>query len=367
MDILIFFIILIGLVLVHEWGHFIAAKKSGVRVEEFGVGLPPRLFGKKFGKPPAPGENDDRTLYSVNLLPIGGFVRMTGEDSIVDDKDDPKNFQNAPLARRMLVVLAGVFMNFIVGVGLFAIVYSYTGIPDNPPIIDVSVKNVVADSPAGQAGVMAGDRIVSVDNIAVTKPDDLINKVREKADSLVSIVVERNGSEQTVQLVPRSNPPEGQGALGIELSSQVRTKFYPWYQMPFYGIAAGFQDTVNMAKQVIPSLSKLVGSIVFKQEVPKEVSGPVGIAQASSLFCGAGILPCLQFAGLLSVNLAVFNLLPIPALDGGRFVFMIYEAVVRRKANAKLEQWSHTIGFVLLIILIILVTYKDIVFGTALK
>ncbi len=367
MDILIFIFILLGLVIVHEWGHYIAAKKSGVRVEEFGFGIPPRVFGKKFGPEPKPGEEDDRTLFSLNLLPIGGFVRMTGEDSVYNDERDPKNFQNAKLINRMVIVLAGVFMNFIVGIGLFAIVYSYTGIPDNPPVIDVLVENVAENSPAKTVGLQSKDRIVSINDMQVKSSDALVKVVGENLDKEVNLVVMRGAREINVTVVPRSNPPEGQGALGVELGQDVRTTFYPWYVMPFHGIAAGMRDTAEMAKQIVPALSNLVGTIVMQQKVPEDVSGPVGIARASSMFCGGGILPCLQFAGLLSVNLAIFNLLPIPALDGGRLMFMIYEAITRRRASAKLEQWAHTIGFVLLLLLIVLVTYKDIFFGTAFK
>ncbi len=355
-----FIIILLVLVILHEFGHFIAAKKSGVRVEEFGFGLPPRLFGRRFGKKPGPGKPDERTLFSLNWLPIGGFVRLTGEDSIYSDASDPKNFQNAALWKRMVIVLAGVVMNFILGIALFAIVYSNIGIPSRPPQIDVLVGQVVSGSPADVAGIRPNDRVDAINGEKVKDSESLIAKVKEQAESQVTLSLVRGSEKLDVQVVPRSNPPAGQGALGVQLDQKLRTTFYPWYQMPFYGIGAGFNDTVEMSKQILPALKNLVTSIAFQQKVPAEVAGPVGIYRASQLFCGNSFLSCLQFAGLLSVNLAIFNLLPIPALDGGRFAFMVYEAITRRKPNPKFEQWSHAVFFALLILLLLFVTYNDI-------
>ncbi len=356
-----FIIILLVLVILHEFGHFVAAKRSGVRVEEFGFGLPPRIFGRKFGKKPLPGKPDERTLFSLNWLPIGGFVRLTGEDAIYQDETDPRNFQNAALWKRMVIVLSGVVMNFILGITLFAIVYSFIGIPARPPKVDVLVNKVAQNSPASIVGLQKGDRIDAFNGATVKDSESLIADVKKNVDKVITLSIVRNSSEKLdVALILRSNPPEGQGALGVQLDQQLRTTFYPKWQMPFYGIAAGVTDTVEMSKQILPALKNLVTSIAFHQKVPSEVAGPVGIYRASKLFCGSGILSCLQFAGLLSVNLAIFNLLPIPALDGGRFAFMLYEAITRRKPNPKFEQWSHAIFFALLILLLLFVTYNDV-------
>jgi len=363
MDILIFIIILFILVVVHEWGHYYAAKKSGVRVEEFGFGLPPRLFGKKFGKAPAEGQEDDRTLFSFNALPIGGFVRMSGEDSMTDNPEDPKSFQNAKLRNRMVIVLAGVVMNFILGIGLFATVYTLTGIPENPRVL---VQEVSPGSPAETAGLKSQDIIYSI-NGKQTKSVGEVQQLISKTKSGAQVEVKRGEEMLNFNLTPRLEMVNGKerNIIGVALDQKIDfNKSYPFYEMPLRGIALGWQDTVEMAKQIVPALSNLVSSILLERSVPNDVSGPVGIAKASSLFCGSGILPCMQFAGLLSINLAIFNLLPFPALDGGRFVFMVYEAITRRKANQKIEQWAHTIGFLLLLLLIIAVTYKDIFVGT---
>ncbi|MDQ3239218.1 MAG: M50 family metallopeptidase, partial [bacterium] len=315
MFVLQFVVILILLVIIHEFGHFIAAKKSGVRVEEFGVGLPPRLFGKKFGKKPADGEDDDRTLYSINALPIGGFVRLAGEDAIYVDKDDPKNLNNAPLWKRMIIVTAGVFMNFILGMALFTIVYSYTGIPNDP---HVTFKEVSDNSPALEAGVLPNDRVYSVAGQLITNSAQLHQIIKKNLEKKTEIVVIRDNDKLKFVMTPRSKPPEGQGSLGVILNQKVDYKHYPAHIMPFHAIAAGFKDTTDLAQQIVPALGDLFTKIVFEREVPEGVAGPVGISKVSKAFCESGPLACMQFAGLLSINLAVFNLLPFPALDGGR-------------------------------------------------
>jgi regulator of sigma E protease len=357
--ILIFFFILFSLVIIHEFGHYYAAKKSGVRVEEFGFGLPPRIFGRKFGKAPEKGE-DDRTLFSLNLLPIGGFVRMTGEDATLVDSD-PKNFQNAKLWKRMWIVLSGVAMNFVLGILLFSIVYTHIGIPANPARFDVTINEVSVDSPAATAGLVAGDKIVGINDTVVTSADVLTKEITENFDKTVSLKIERNGEQKTFEVFARAkeNRPENQGALGVGLGEKLVTTRAEWYKMPFLGAVQGLKDTYALAKSIVPALGDLVSTLVLKQQVPAGVSGPAGIAKASFMFCNE-FYSCLQFAGLLSVNLAVFNLLPLPALDGGRFFFMLVEAVTRKKVNPKFEQWVHSIGMILLLILILIVTYNDI-------
>jgi len=359
LGIVIFVFILFSLVIIHEFGHYYAAKKSGVRVEEFGFGLPPRIFGRKFGKAPEKGE-DDRTLFSLNLLPIGGFVRMTGEDATFLDSD-PKNFQNAKLWKRMIIVLSGVVMNFILGIALFAIVYSYIGIPTDPIRFEVSVKDVANGSPAQSIGLLPNDVFASLNNRVIDNSETLTDEISKNLGKDVSLKVMRNQELMDFSIYARLASEHGsdQGALGVALKQKFISTFYEWYKMPFYGAVQGLKDTYGLARAIVPALSDLVSSIVTKQRVPDGVAGPAGIAKESFKFC-SDVLPCLQFAGLLSVNLAVFNLLPIPALDGGRFVFMLIEGITRRKVNPKIEQWIHSVGMIMLLILIVIVTFHDI-------
>lgn len=452
--VLIFAVILFILVVIHEWGHYIAAKKSGVIVEEFGFGLPPRVWGKKFGPEPKSGQEDTRTLWSINLLPLGGFVRPRGEDSTAYDPTDRRNMQNAPLLNRMAIVLAGPFMNFVLGIALFAIVYSITGIPetkgvfvaglhpqmtetlqgvvagdkiqklgdqeirsvaqmemvlrskkgetvllevvkengeifttsflnDESPLSGVFVERVSENSPASDNGVITGDVIIEADGAEIKSVSDLRSVVGQKPDQEVLItILKTNGVEQTVSMTARANPPEGQGALGVVLyehvgrlgvlpSQVVNLQKYEWYVMPFAGIQQGFKDTYDLSRQIVPALADIGKGLFVEREIPEGVGGPVQIAGVVSQLCvlrdtssnqilGIEPISCLQIAALLSINLAVFNLLPIPALDGGRFAFYLVEAVTRRRVSPAIEQWAHTIGFALLLLLMVIVTYNDI-------
>lgn len=366
--ILIFFFILFVLVIVHEWGHYIAAKKSGVHVEEFGFGLPPRIWGRKFGPPPKKGEEDLRTLWSINWLPLGGFVRPRGEDSAYYDPTDRRNLQNAPLLNRIAVVLAGPFMNIVLGIFLFAVVYSFMGIPLNKGVF---IERVDEQTPAAEAGLQVGDKLIKVADTEIKTVMQVQMVVRENAGTELPLVYERNGQQSEVRILARANPPEGQGAFGILLDQQVDQIRYPAYQMPFMGILQGFKDTYELSIQIVPALAELGRGIFINREIPEGVGGPVQIAQAARAFCvvfdendrfiGFEPFSCMQFAGLISINLAVFNLLPIPALDGGRFAFYLFELITRKRVSPKVEQWAHSIGFALLILLMIVVTVNDIV------
>lgn len=364
--IIVFFAILFVLVIVHEWGHYIAAKKSGVHVEEFGFGLPPRIWGRKLGPEPKPGEEDLRTLWSINLLPIGGFVRPRGEDSGVCDANDRKNLHNAPLLNRMIIVLAGPFMNLVLGILLFAIVYSIVGIPKNEGVF---IKEVSPNTPAAEAGLAVGDKLVQVAEKDVATVLQVRAYIAENLGENVKVRYMRGDQQNEVALLARENPPEGQGAFGVTLDQKVQRLTYDWYLMPFMGILQGFRDTYDLSSQIVPALGGMLRGIFIERDIPEGVGGPVQIAQAARAFCvmfdgervvGIEPISCMQFAALISINLAVFNLLPIPALDGGRFAFYIVEAVTRRRVSPKVEQWAHSLGFALLILLMIIVTINDV-------
>lgn len=357
--ILIFLIILTVLVLVHEAGHFFVARKAGIRVEEFGIGLPPKIWGRKYGE----------TEYTINLLPIGGFVRMHGESpdgvSIQDEHDKKsqaeadRTFMAKSKLARTAVLLAGVTANLILGIIIFTIVFT-VGLPQFAAKPEVS--NVVQDSPAADAGFKEGQTIVALNGEAYEEIDGGFSaKVIEKSGEPVTITVEdASGNQQDLTVTPRQDPPAGQGALGITIGGGeifvASTEKYPIYQAWWEGI----KEALNFSWQILATLGGMVGGLVSTGTAPADLAGPVGIAGIVGQARELGWIPVLFFAGIISINLAVVNVLPFPALDGGRLVFVAYEAITRRKANPNVERWVNTIGMLVLLGLILLITISDI-------
>ncbi len=357
-SLLAFFGVLSILVLVHELGHFLAAKFLGVGVVEFGLGLPPRIWGKKVGG----------TVWSINLLPIGGFVKLIGEDDEegVSAKDHDKAFFAKPKMVRILVVVAGVVMNFILAVGLFTYIYTKLGIPTKTN--DVYVVGLAKGSPAEAVGIKEGDKLrrfklKSGGEKDITSSEEFIGFNKDAKGQEIELFLERKEGDTTktiaVKVTPRVNPPEGEGPLGVAISSVIQ-KFYPWYEMPFRASAYGFSEALGWAKLVLSEFAKLITNLVTTGQVSQEISGPVGIFQVTSQVAKTGIINLLQLMGILSVNLAVLNVLPIPALDGGRLAFILVEAVLGKRVVPKYEKIIHSVGLMLLIGVILLVTVRDI-------
>lgn len=334
-SILTFLIILSVLVLVHELGHFLSAKKHGIRIEEFGFGYPPRLLGGKIGE----------TIYSLNLLPFGGFVRMLGEDEAAGNR----SFFVQKKSVRTLVLLAGVTMNFLLGVVLFGAVYTKLGIPE--PVDYLTVTNVAAGSPAEAAGIKTKDKII--DFSETQKFIDFVNSHRGEPIGL-------NVSGQIVEITPRpaEDTPEGQGALGVAITN-VDFVRYPLWQRPFRGMWLGTREAFAWGREILGALGQTVTGL-FAGQAPKDVAGPVGIYQVSKSAGEQGLLAVFQFTGILSINLAILNLLPLPALDGGRLLFIGIEALIGKKVKPRFEQTVHLIGMVLLIGLMVLITINDL-------
>ena len=335
MAILSFLIILSVLILVHEVGHFLMAKKFGIKVEEFGFGYPPRLIGVK----------RKGMVWSLNLLPFGAFVRLLGED-LKEQVEEKKNLNQAFFHQskpvRSLVLLAGVGMNFLLGVVLFAAIYTKQGIPEKVDYLVVT--KVVQGSPAEAAGIKVNDKIIGFDNSQ--KFIDYINANRGQK------VVLKLKAGREASLTPRlakDTPPE-QGALGIAIIN-IDMVFYPLWQRPFRGMWFGLKEAVGWGKEILWSLTKIN---------PKDVAGPVGIYEISKNVSQQGLIAILQFMAILSVNLSILNLLPLPALDGGRLVFIAIEAVRKKRVKPEWEQAIHLAGIVLLIGLMVLVTINDV-------
>ncbi len=350
------FIIVLGvLVLVHEFGHFITAKRAGMTVEEFGFGFPPRLLSFKRGG----------TRYSINLIPFGGFVKILGEDG--QETDNRKSFAARGVGIRALVVAAGIIMNYVLAVVLLTIV-SAVGVRSavdqgetlpsyatvGPSVVTVAV--VEKTSPADQAGVRPGDTITAVNGQAVTKVDETVKKITSNVGKSSELAIERGSERLTLQLTPRVNPPEGQGPVGVQLLATALVR-YPWYIAPWQGV----KQTVFLTGQIAVSFEQMISRLLHTGTVGSDVAGPVGIAVLTGQVLDLGFIPLMQFVAILSVNLAIINVIPFPALDGGRLLFLGIEKVRRRKVSKRVENTLHTVGFGLLIALIVLITVRDVI------
>ena len=342
---LIFILILGVLVLVHESGHFIVAKKSGLTVEEFGFGFPPRVFSWKSGE----------TIYSINLLPLGGFVKILGEND--GEISNPKSFASTSVGIRGLITAAGVAMNFALG-ALLLIIGFYIGLPqvlskENEALaknVQVQIVAVNHNSPAQIANLKLGDSIENFGEISAFQ--DFVSKNKGKE---INLKIKRGKDYLEVKIVPRVSPPEGEGALGIAIA-KTGIVSYPWYESVWLGAKSAFIITW----EIIKGFFELIKNLITAGKVPQEVAGPVGIAVLAGQATALGFVYLLQLVALISLNLAVLNLIPFPALDGGRLLFLGIEKIKGSKVNPKIENAIHSAGIVLLLILVALITYRDI-------
>ncbi len=332
--------VIVVLIVVHELGHFITAKASGVKVEEFGIGFPPRLLSVRRGE----------TLYSLNAIPLGGFVKMAGEE----DPKEPRSLASKSVGIRLLVLSAGSLMNALLPLLLFSIAFM---IPHNVVIGQVFVEEVAPNSPAAMAGIESGDMFLRIDGKPVRNVGDLHRYSQLNLGKEVTILVKHSDSAtEEVQVIPRWKPPEGQGAIGIVVNTAYPTivsQHYPFWRAIPMGASECIETFVLFKNGII---SMIIGAI------PVELAGPVGIAQITGEVAKAGISPLLEFAGFISINLAIINILPLPALDGGRIAFVLLEWVRRgKRVSPKTEGLVHLIGFAMLMALILLITYQDII------
>ena len=355
MQLIVFILMLSVLILIHEMGHFLMARLFKMRVEEFGIGLPPRaksLFKHR------------GILFSLNWLPLGGFVKLYGEDmENPEQATSPEAFFNKPMWQRAAVLLSGVMMNFILGVVVFGIVYSYLGIPTKTD--KVIIVEVAKDSPAAIAGVEVDSLVKKIvsgkKEVSFVGIDEFVKQIDSLKGKEVEIVLEdKSGVEKTVKITPRVSPPEGQGALGVALSS-VEMKKYPLWQMPFRGVVVGLSEAWGWAKEIAGNLKMIVVNLITGKGLPKDVSGPVGIYQVSKEVYRVGWVAVLQFMGILSINLAILNVMPFPALDGGRVAFLGVEKIIGKKKKNMIEGYVNTGGMIFLLGLMVLITVKDVI------
>lgn len=344
--ILVFIIVLSILVFIHELGHFTVAKKLGIRVEEFGFGLPPRIWGFRRGE----------TIYSINWLPIGGFVRLSGEDideSIkLDQKEKHRYFFARSKKERAAVLLAGVAMNFLLAVIILSYIFTQ-GV--YVPSDHVRFEKISPDSPASIAGLVENDILVSFNGKYIKTSEELIVATKENGGISTEMIIKRGDQNITLMITPRKDPPPDQGPLGVVISN-LEEKKYPWYQAPFFGLL----EALKMSWMMLTMLGTTLFRLITFQPVGADVAGPIGIAQATGQAVKYGFSAVLQLMGILSLNLAIVNVLPIPALDGGRLLFVVLEKFIGKRVKPQAERVAHQIGMVFLLALIALITINDL-------
>ena len=351
--IIVFLLVLSLIVFVHEIGHFYTARKLGIGVEEFGFGFPPRMFGiKRKG-----------VLYSINWIPLGGFVKIKGESG--DHLQDQDSFGNQPVWKRSIVLFAGVFMNWILAFVLISIGY-FAGLPavlegDVPAGAIVSnekvqIMEVYPESSADQAGLETGDIVLSVNGNNFSDNLLLQKYLKENREEEFTFNIKRGQEEKDVVVRAEEIPDlENEKLIGVGLVKSGIVS-YPWYQAPI----EGFKTTVNITYLILLAFVNLIANLI-RGSGTADISGPIGVAVFAGRALDMGWVYLLQFTALISINLAVINILPFPALDGGRILFLIIEKIRRKPNNQKIEAIVHNVGFTLLMILIVLITYKDVV------
>ena len=320
------------LIFVHELGHFTLAKINGVKVEEFSIGMGPKILSKQYKE----------TKYSLGILPIGGYVKMLGEE---EESQDPDSFSAKSPLRRITIIVAGVIMNYILAICIF------TGYINNFGYMKINAMDVAEGSPAYESGLQEGDKFLKVNGFKVFTQDDISAGILLSYGNPVDMTIERNGEKKELTVTPKLDE-NNQYKIGVSFER---------IQNP--GFADSFKQSFNQTASLVSQTFKGLGMIFTgKANLKTDVGGPVTIVKMSAATAKAGIWPLLYFTAFLSVNLAVFNLLPFPALDGGWTVILLIELITRRKVPDKVVGTLNYFGFAILIGLMILVTAKDILF-----
>lgn len=384
MTVLVFLVVLSVLVLAHEWGHFIVAKKSGMKVYEFGWGFPPRAFGAykdpKTGKwkfvwgsgkaklqetvgGAARQEEYPATLYSVNWLPLGGFVKIKGENG--EEAQSSDSFAAQKIWKRALVLVAGVVMNIILAAVLLAIGFMMglptdmsKGVDKHAIVIEppqIMIQQVEKGSPAEKAGIAFGDTVLTLNGTPLTSSEQMRTLLKEAGEQPVVLDIEHEGQKKSVTVTAQTLNNEASPRLGVVLADAGIVR-YPWYIALYKGAVAAWFGLIN----IFVAFYFLIKNLIIGEGLAFEVSGPVGIASVVGQSARLGLNYLISVSAMISLSLAAINILPIPALDGGRLLFVILEKIMRRPVPAKYEQMAHTVGFLLLMALIVVVTYRDI-------
>ncbi|NCN06478.1 MAG: RIP metalloprotease [Candidatus Pacebacteria bacterium] len=365
MTIVLIILALSLLIIIHELGHFFAARWRGIKVEEFGLGYPPlavKLFTWK------------GTVFSLNWIPFGGFVRMAGENDLPEAKKKSVvgTYYAATVPSRLIVLLAGVTCNFVFGAIAFAVIFTRFGIPQE--LHDARIGWIAPDSPAAQVGIQTDTSIVAFSSgeQRVETPDieSVIAFVQEHRGQEISLITRGDcdatacsGEEQVFQVKPRTvgETPDGEGSLGVVFTTSA-PRFYPTWQMPVRGIIYGTQQAIKMGEVILQALGQMVMTLAQTGKLEQDLAGPVGIvsqAETTGVF-QEGFFVALSFVGMLSINLAIMNLLPIPPLDGGKALLTAFESVINRRVIQRIEFYLSYGGYVVLLGLIIMITIRDV-------
>ena len=371
------------LVFIHELGHFLTAKKFGIKVTEFGFGFPPRIWGITFGE----------TRYSINLIPLGGFVKMVGEE----DPTEPRSFARQSILKRSIVLIAGSFMNLILPIIIFTIILT---LPHDTLVGTVTISGVAPNSPAEESGLRQGDAILEVNSLKISNHMDLVEEISRLKGTKVELLVRKNGSSlgilgspeftssEYVYITPRINPPSLKVVNEVsipeeEIELSKAQQYNPsleigdTLQQGSLGVLIGtsngkiIKDSLPLQQSIPTSFSKMgdvisfsaqgIGNLFSKGENPG-LTGPIGIAQVTGEVAKVGIAPIFELTALISISLGIVNLLPIPALDGGRLMFVLLEGIRGgRRISPEKEGFIHLAGFMLLIGLVVVMSYFDIV------
>lgn len=386
MTIVIFIIILGIIVLAHEFGHFITARKSGMKVYEFGVGFPPRAIGfyrdpntkkivlvvgkgKTKLKQAVSGEEMENeefpaTLYSLNWLPMGGFCKIKGENGEKAVESDSFGYQKA--WKKVIVLAAGVVMNVVLAGVVLGIGFMIglptdlsQGIDDKAIIVqpaEVMIQAVEKDTPADKAGLKYGDVVLSINNESIKNTSQMQEKIKNIGGESLQLVIKREKQELSLEITPSLIKDEQSPRLGVALADAGIVR-YPWYIALFKGFQAAGIGFVN----IMVTFYVLIKGLILGQGLMFDVSGPVGIATVVGQGAKLGINYLLNITAMISLSLAVVNILPFPALDGGRILFILIGKIIRRPVPLKYEQAAHTLGFLLLMALFVFITARDVI------
>ena len=326
------------LVFVHELGHFITAKLTGMRVDEFAIGFGPRLVSFRYGE----------TVYSIRMVPLGGFNDIAGMNPDDNDAGD-RGYCRKPILSRMIVILAGSAMNFILPVVLFFGIFFFAGVQTpNPASV---LGTVLADNPAAEAGLLANDRILAVDGKPIGTWQELVDAIRSNHGNVpMTMQVERDGKDLTVSVTPHYDASQQRGYIGIVNAYE---SSYPGF---IQSVSMAFERTAMIVAMMLDALYRIVLELSGS-----ELAGPIGVAQMAGEVAEMGIVPLLNFAALLSLNLAIINLMPVPALDGGHFLTLCVEAVRGKPLSPKIMHYIQNVGVGFIILLMLLAMKNDVV------